>query len=503
MYAHVPVCCPSRSSLISGQFMHNNGCRGNNPDTNCSSPAFQAGPEKRSYVTHLQAAGYATSFAGKYLNDYGTAQAGGVAHIPPGWTNWQGLVGNSIYYSYTLSNNGVAEHHGTDYAADYLPDVVLNRTLDFLGAHLGASPVFAVLSTPSCHGPQDAAPQYQVSFPDARAPRSPRFNASVPDAHWMQAARGVYPFDGNAASFSDLVFRRRVQTLATVDDMLAAVVAALEAAGQLDNTYIVYTADNGYHTGDFGLVYDKRQPWETDTHLPLLLRGPGVAAGSATAAPVSMVDLSATFLDMAGLAVPPHFDGASVLPFLRPAPAPPRLAAYIEYQGEGGDGGGRGVCARTAGQDLMCNAAGNYTRPPFFFGEDFCLCQDSPNTTYACLRVVEGAAADAERARALDGLDSAPRARAGADYRYCEWRGKDTTVEFFDYAADPYELTNAAAALPPARRAALSARLAAARACRGTGDCAGVLAGLVGPRADEARDLNAYMMAGGHVIVGF
>jgi arylsulfatase A-like enzyme len=65
MYAHVPVCCPSRSALISGQYMHNNGCRGNAIASNCSSPSWQQGPETRSYVTQLAAAGYKTSFAGK------------------------------------------------------------------------------------------------------------------------------------------------------------------------------------------------------------------------------------------------------------------------------------------------------------------------------------------------------------------------------------------------------------------------------------------------------
>ena len=245
MYAHVPVCCPSRSSLISGQYMHNNGCRGNSLGVNCSSPAFQKGPETRSYTVGLQAAGYRTSYAGKYLNDYGDPAAGGVAHLPPGWTNWQGLVGNSRYYDYTLSNNGVAEVHGSDYATDYLPMLVLNKTLAFLEANLGAAPVFAVLSTPSCHGPQTAAPQHQGAFPNARAPRNPSFNASVAATSWIQMTRGGYTFDDNAASFSDLVFRRRVQTLQTVDEMLVSVIELLREKGELDNTYIVYTADNG------------------------------------------------------------------------------------------------------------------------------------------------------------------------------------------------------------------------------------------------------------------
>lgn len=123
MYASVPVCCPSRSSLYSGQYQHNNHVIGNGLPTNCSSLAWQAGPETRSFATVLQAAGYATSYAGKYLNQYGDPAVGGTAHVPPGWTNWQGLVGNSVYYNYDLSNNGVTEHHGSVYPTDYLPNV--------------------------------------------------------------------------------------------------------------------------------------------------------------------------------------------------------------------------------------------------------------------------------------------------------------------------------------------------------------------------------------------
>ena len=483
MYAHVPVCCPSRSSLLSGQFAHNNGCHGNSIAVNCSSPAWQRGPETRAFATALHAAGYATSYAGKYLNDYGDAAAGGAAHVPPGWDNWQGLLGNSRYYGYTLSNNGVAEPHGSDYAADYLPSVVLNRTLAFLDARLGGpAPVLAVLSTPSCHGPQTAAPQYQGLYPGVGSPRSPRWNATAGGApvHWLQDVHAVYAFDDNAAAFSDLVYRRRLQTLASVDDMVRDVVAAVTAAGELDNTFFVYTADNGYHTGDFGFVYDKRQPWETDTHLPLLLRGPGVAPGTAVAAPVSMVDLTATLLDMAGLPAPAHYDGASFLALARggaPA-APARRAAFIEYRGEGGGGGDAPLCARTQGNNqVMCNNAGNYNDPPIFNGADFCLCQDAVNNTYSCLRVVDGAAdAPAERARVLGAGGAGAAAPAALlDFRYCEWQGADTAVEYFDYAVDKYELTNAAGKLEPARAAALHARLAAARACKGAAACGAVL----------------------------
>lgn len=239
MYASVPVCCPSRSSLYSGQYQHNTRVMGNAVSTNCSSLAWQAGPETRTFAVPLRAAGYETFFAGKYLNDYGGPAVGGTAHIPPGWHHWQGLVGNSAYYNFTMSNNGTREPHGAT-PADYLPTIIRERTLAFIDTAAAASaPFFAYMSFPSCHGPQEAEAKYQGLYPDAKAPRTPNYNFTVPTAHWLQAVQAVYGLDDNSAAFADLVYRRRLQTLASVDDAIAAVVGKLTALGLLDNTYII------------------------------------------------------------------------------------------------------------------------------------------------------------------------------------------------------------------------------------------------------------------------
>ena len=264
-YAAVPVCCPSRSSLYSGRYQHNTHVVGNSIPANCSSRAWQDALEPQSVAAVLRASNYSTFFAGKYLNDYGSPSVGGVAHIPAGWNDWHGLVGNSVYYSYTLSNNGVAEPHGRT-PADYLPSVILNRSLAFLAAHAGA-PKFMVLSTPSCHGPQDPAPQYTNLWPDAAAPRTPAFNASVTGTppHWLQAQKAVYGVDANSAAFADLVMRRRLATLASVDDIVEAVVAQVAAQGETDNTYIFYTSDNGCGVWSLcrggGRAVSRGRPW--------------------------------------------------------------------------------------------------------------------------------------------------------------------------------------------------------------------------------------------------
>ena len=87
-----PVCCPSRSSYISGLYQHNHKCLSNSVGTGCNSQGWVKGPERQSPAVYLQSAGYATFYAGKYLNDYGVPGSGGdLSHVPPGWSSWLGL----------------------------------------------------------------------------------------------------------------------------------------------------------------------------------------------------------------------------------------------------------------------------------------------------------------------------------------------------------------------------------------------------------------------------
>jgi extracellular sulfatase Sulf len=124
---------------------------------NCSSPYWVENHEKRTIATYLQSSGYRTAYYGKYLNKY-TGH-----HIPPGWDEWQGLVKNSRFYNYTINSNGELKHHGDNYTSDYLPDLITNKTLQLISDSTGSSsPFMAVLSYPGPHGPEDAAPQYQV-----------------------------------------------------------------------------------------------------------------------------------------------------------------------------------------------------------------------------------------------------------------------------------------------------------------------------------------------------
>jgi hypothetical protein len=125
----------------------------------------------------------------------------------------------------------------------------------------------------------------------------------------------------------------------------------------------------------------------------------------------------------------------------------------VEYHGEVADGGSGPACARTAGSNLFCNPDGNYTLPPFFYGRPLCVCQDSANNTYNCLRVRNDT----------------------ADFRFCEFADDVNKVEFFNYVADPFGLVNAAPSLDPTVHAALHERMAEAVACKGSAACNAIL----------------------------
>jgi N-acetylglucosamine-6-sulfatase len=163
-----------------------------------------------------------------------------LSHVPQGWDSWFGLKGNSCYYNYSLSNNGVEEKHGDDYATDYFIDVVKNRTNSFLSDHFANSPdtpFFAVASVPAAHEPADPAPQHAGYAEGLVAPRTPNYNKVIDDGrHWMAHDDVSAGFNDTVADFVDLLYRRRLAVLQSVDDMIEELVGTLEEAGELDNT---------------------------------------------------------------------------------------------------------------------------------------------------------------------------------------------------------------------------------------------------------------------------
>lgn len=428
-----PLCCPSRASILTGKYPHNHHVINNTLEGNCSSLAWQKSQEPQTFPALLQTyAGYQTFFAGKYLNEYGNSDAGGMEHVPPGWDYWVGLERNSKYYNYTLSVNGKSRKHGGNYSMDYLTDVLANMSLDFLQYKSNYRPFFMMVSTPAPHSPWTAAPQYENSYPNVKAPRDPNFNVHGKDKHWL-IRQAKTPMTNSSVEFLDDAFRKRWRTLLSVDDLVEKVVKMLEVRGELENTYVIFTSDNGYHTGQFSLPLDKRQLYEFDIRVPLMVRGPKIQPNQTTPMLVANVDLGPTILDIAGYNVnKTQMDGMSFLPVMEGQmnSSSWRTDILVEYEGEGSNI-----------SDPACPLLGPGVSECF----PDCVCEDSYNNTYACVRTV------------------AP----SANLQYCEFDDNEVFVEVYNVTADPFQLSNIARSIDQEVLEKMNHRLMMLQSCSG------------------------------------
>jgi arylsulfatase A-like enzyme len=126
--------------------------------------------------------------------------------------------------------------------------------------------------------------------------------------------------DAEAIRGIDLIYRKRRQCTQALDDLVAALVATLRNTGQLANTTVLYSSDNGFFQGEHRIPEDKRRAYEEAIRAPLVMRGPGIPAGRVVRELTANVDFAPTFADLADAAPPGFVDGRSLVPLFSGAP---------------------------------------------------------------------------------------------------------------------------------------------------------------------------------------
>jgi arylsulfatase A-like enzyme len=329
-FVPLSLCCPSRSTILTGRHVHNHRVLTNFPPDGGFEKFDQLGHEDKSLAVALHAAGYRTALFGKYLNGYPNGKD--LTWVPPGWDEWASPVQGSPYaaYRYTLNENGTLVRHGGK-AEDYMTDVLAAKATDFVRrAAESNQPFFLYLATYAPHKPSTPAKRHAGLFPGLKAPRTPSFNE--PDVRDKPARiRALKRLDAGRVAAIDALYRKQMQSLQAVDEAVAVLVQALRDTGRLDDTYIVFTSDNGFHMGQHRLEPGKYTPYEPDVHVPLLVRGPGVPKGIRVEALTSSVDLAPTLAELAGATLPVEPDGRSLVPLLKgTTPASWRQAVLLE-----------------------------------------------------------------------------------------------------------------------------------------------------------------------------
>jgi arylsulfatase A-like enzyme len=315
------LCCPSRASLLTGDYAHNHGVLGNDPPTG----SFFNFDDSSTLATWLHDAGYHTGLYGKYLNAYGWyyLNSSFESYIPPGWDEWHAFSGNTTYYNYILNDNGVKDVYGST-AADYSTDVLAAKATDFIRNATSQTnpqqPFFLYFSPYAAHDnnnnhPPTPAPRDIGKLAGLAPYRPSNFNAA--DASDKPSWAGNLGLLGtNAIAAIDAYREAQLETLLAVDDAVGSFVAALCAAGAYDNTIIIYTSDNGLEWGEHRLRETKSSPYEESLRVPLIIRD-GRHPGQQMVNGMSLnIDLAPTIMDLTGLPIPAHVDGRSLVPLL-------------------------------------------------------------------------------------------------------------------------------------------------------------------------------------------
>lgn len=335
------ICCPSRVSLWTGKQPHNTNVTDVHPPYGGYPKFVSQGLNSNYLPVWLQEAGYNTYYTGKLFNAHTIHNYD--SPFPAGWTSTDFLLDPGTYSYlnpiYQANRDPPVHHHGV-----HTSDLITDKAQGLLKEAIeGDKPFFLTVAPIAPHsnlevesGPGQLslmtepipAERHAGLFADVKVPRTDNFNPDAPSgASWV---RELPRHNASSVGYLDHYYRQRLRALQAVDELVGKLVAQLGGAGVLDDTYVVFSSDNGYHLGQHRLPPGKECGYDEDIRVPLVIRGPGVPRGGAEDAVTTHIDLAPTVLNIAGAGTRPDFDGVAI----------PLGAQPVDADDNGADGGG-------------------------------------------------------------------------------------------------------------------------------------------------------------------
>lgn len=337
-YTSIPVCSPSRSALLSGQYGHTSGLIRNLGLLGGARGIAGSAAWDGNFAVALQRAGYYTAHFGRFVNEYGNASGYDERAVPPGWNQWatDWTPGKARrFYGYKLNVNGkiVGPIGSLTYQAwknkdsrqcpaggrscHYHTDQITTRALRVI-RHAPKRPLYVQIDYEAPHGVADGngqsepASRHIGSADGTPLPKPPGFNEFDLSDKPPQLRKGATRLDRRQIVAIRERWQHELESLRAVDESVERVIRTLRDTGRLPNTYVFFIGDNGAFFGEHRYAGSKFLAYEASANEPMMVRGPGVARDQRSAAIVSNVDLAPTFADLAGarLLIPP--DGRSM-----------------------------------------------------------------------------------------------------------------------------------------------------------------------------------------------
>jgi arylsulfatase A-like enzyme len=449
-YVPYPLCCPSRTSLLTGRYSHNNGVKGNVQPNGGFTGFASRGAYTHNLAVWMQRAGYRTIHIGKFLNGYGDEPYDNGTEVPPGWSAWHTVEKadtNHYFYGYSLNDNGrvdgpfgdsgswATREYGErdDFGCPFAPangkpclyetDVLTRIANEELAGTPLDQPFYLQLDYTAPHGdfrrpagPEPAPRHYDsltgVPYPHKRSEGFDEGNVSDKPSFIREA-----PY----LSFDEIhtyrvYYQKALESLRAVDEGVREIVNMLGALHRLRNTYVIFVSDNGFFYGEHRLTGGKFLAYEPSTHLPFLIRGPHIKAGTETGELAANIDIAPTILELAGAEADKSIDGRSLVPYLHDPSLRSRRPILFE--------------SFVQTNDVEANGGAGPTTPA--------------ETTYE--RKLHAERRKLRRAResgASASIVAPPKDYEGirlGPYKYIEW--PDGEKELYDINKDPNELNN-------------------------------------------------------------